>query len=116
MTNPLEPNDLSHLSDEEFMALCPQGFHGTGDFEPRSSAAKAILDAYFTHADLLNREVSHEEMLAAAIRALADQMKPSKKSFDEAEDVLATACLMGMSYIANEMCLIANELEGTNDR
>ena len=34
MTSPLEPNDLSHLSDEEFLALCPQGFHGTGDFEP----------------------------------------------------------------------------------
>ena len=76
MTNPLEPNDLSHLSDEEFMALCPQGFHGTGDFEPWSSAAKAILDAYFTHADLLNRDVSHEEMLAAAIRVLADQVVP----------------------------------------
>lgn len=26
--NPLEPNDLSHLSDEEFHALAPQGFHG----------------------------------------------------------------------------------------
>ena len=36
MTNPLEPNDLSHLSDEEFMALCPQGFHATGDFEPNN--------------------------------------------------------------------------------
>ena len=41
MTNPLEPNDLSHLCDEEFMALCPQGFHGTGDFE--SLADDAIL-------------------------------------------------------------------------
>jgi hypothetical protein len=30
----LTPNDLSHLSDEEFNALCPQGFHATGDFEP----------------------------------------------------------------------------------
>jgi len=30
-----------------------------------------VLDAYFTHADLLNREVTHEEMLAAALRALA---------------------------------------------
>lgn len=26
--DPLEPNDLSHLSDEEFKALAPQGFHG----------------------------------------------------------------------------------------
>jgi hypothetical protein len=41
-----------------------------------SPAAQAVLDAYFTHADLLNREVSHEEMLAAAIRELADQVVP----------------------------------------
>ena len=39
-----------------------------------SSEAQAVLDAYFTHADLLNREVSHEEMLAAALRAAADQL------------------------------------------
>jgi hypothetical protein len=76
MTSPLEPNDLSHLSDEEFLALCPQGFHGTGDFAPLSPAANAILDAYFTHADLLNREVSHEEMIAAAFRELANQAAP----------------------------------------
>jgi len=36
-----------------------------------SPAAQAVLDAYFNHADLLNREVSHEEMLAAALRAAA---------------------------------------------
>ena len=40
-----------------------------------SPAAQAVLDAYFTHADLLNREVSHEEMIAAALRALADQLR-----------------------------------------
>ena len=33
MTNQT-PDDLSHLSDEKFSALCPQGFHVTGDFEP----------------------------------------------------------------------------------
>lgn len=27
----LEIADLSHLSDEQFNALCPQGFHGVGD-------------------------------------------------------------------------------------
>ena len=72
----LTPKDLSHLSDEEFIALCPQGEHAPGP-EPLSPAAEALLDAYFTHADLLNREVSHEEMIAAAIRALADQVKPA---------------------------------------
>jgi hypothetical protein len=30
----LTPNDLSHLSDEKFNALCLQGLHATGDFEP----------------------------------------------------------------------------------
>jgi hypothetical protein len=39
-----------------------------------SAKTQAVLDAYFTHADLLNREVSHEEMLAAALRAAADQL------------------------------------------
>jgi len=28
---PPPPNDLSHLSDDEFRALCPQGYHGVGD-------------------------------------------------------------------------------------
>ena len=41
---------------------------------PLSPEAQAVLDAYFTHADLLDREVSHEEMLAAALRAAADQL------------------------------------------
>ena len=36
-----------------------------------SPAAQAVLDAYCTEADRLDREVSHEEMLAAALRALA---------------------------------------------
>jgi hypothetical protein len=26
----LTPNDLSHLSDEDFLALCPQGYHAPG--------------------------------------------------------------------------------------
>ena len=41
---------------------------------PLSPEAQAVLDAYFTHADLLDREVSHEEMLATALRAAADQL------------------------------------------
>ena len=112
MTNPLEPNDLSHLSDEEFMALCPQGFHGTGDFEPRSLAAKAILDAYFTHADLLNREVSHEEMLAAAIRALADQVVPKQPAIPEGDLTEQTYRWDERFGIRADILAIATELEG----
>ena len=37
-----------------------------------TAAAQSVLDAYYTEADRLDREVSHEEMLAAAIRAAGD--------------------------------------------
>ena len=38
---------------------------------PLSPAAQAVLDAYCTEADRLDREAGHEEMLAAALRAAA---------------------------------------------
>jgi len=41
-----------------------------------SPAAQSVLDAYYTEADRLDREVSHEEMLAATLRAAADQVVP----------------------------------------
>jgi hypothetical protein len=47
----LTPNDLSHLSDEEFMSLCPQGEHAPGA-EPLSPAAQAVLDAFRAVPDL----------------------------------------------------------------
>ena len=34
------PNDLSHLSDDEFQALCPQGYHGVGDDGPAVSEGR----------------------------------------------------------------------------
>ena len=40
----LTPNDLSHLSDEAFWALCPQGEHAPGP-EPLSPAAQAVSNA-----------------------------------------------------------------------
>ena len=39
-----------------------------------SPAAQSVLDAYYTEADRLDREVSHEEMLAAALHAVAYQL------------------------------------------
>jgi hypothetical protein len=39
-----------------------------------TAAAQAVLDAYCTEADRLDREVSHEEMLAAALHAVAYQL------------------------------------------
>ena len=38
----LTPNDLSHLSDEEFNALCPQGEHAPGP-EPLSPTIEQLL-------------------------------------------------------------------------
>ena len=103
----LTPNDLSHLSDEEFIALCPQGEHAPGP-EPLSPAAQAILDAYFTHADLLNREVSHEEMIAAALRALADQVVPQEPEPRWWEPVRAR---FNRQCIRRRLLAIATELE-----
>ena len=104
----LTPNDLSHLSDEEFIALCPQGEHAPGP-EPLSSAAHAVLDAYFTHADLLNREVSHKEMIAAAIRALADQLRLELPLGDTDADAGVFAAHQA---ITAAILTIATELEG----
>ena len=69
-----------------------------------SKEAQAVLDAYFTHADLLNREVSHEEMIAAALRAAAEQM----------------GCYQSRKFLysigdAMKLLAIAAELENTND-
>ena len=45
-----------------------------------SPAAQAVLDAAFTLADLRNRDVSEAEMIAAALRAAADQVTPANGS------------------------------------
>jgi hypothetical protein len=70
----LTPNDLSHLSDEEFMALCPQGHHAPGP-EPLSPAAQAVRKAYYSTDDDLAGPA-----LAAALRAAADQVVPYEAS------------------------------------
>jgi len=64
-----------------------------------SPAAQSVLDAYYTEADLRNREVSHEEMLAAALRAAAVQMTCySSKKF-----LFAIADVMKLRAIADEL-------------
>lgn len=82
----LTPNDLSHLSDAEFHALCPQGEHAPGP-EPLSPAAQAIVAAFNPP------EGNWEETcLVAALRARADHIRA---------DILAIA--------------IATDLETTDD-
>jgi hypothetical protein len=48
-------------------------------------AAEAALDAAFTLADFLNREVSQPEMIAAFLRALADH-QPQRRTLDGPQD------------------------------
>jgi|GEM_PF-1143638 len=79
----LTPNDLSHLSDEEFNALCPQGHHAPGPAQPLSPAAQAVLNAAFLAYDdetlyVATCEQHAGKIAAAALRAAADQVVPEK--------------------------------------
>ena len=73
----LNPNDLSHLSDEEFNALCPQGEHAPGP-APLSPAAQAVDHAIAARIYLLGEIAPSKQVAAAAIRALADQVMPER--------------------------------------
>jgi hypothetical protein len=50
-----------------------------------SAAAQAVDHAAFTLADLLNRDVSESEMIAAALRALADH-QPQRRAMEGPQD------------------------------
>ena len=99
----LTPNDLSHLSDEEFNALCPQGYHAPGP-EPLSPTAQAVLDAYYCDAP-----VPGSKRVAAALRALADQLRLELPLGDTDAD----AGVFAAHHAINSAILaIATELEG----
>ena len=103
----LTPNDLSHLSDEEFLALCPQGEHAPGP-EPLSPAAQKVLD-------VLRKELDYAPIRqagAAALRALADQLRLEMPLGDTDADAGVFAAHHAI-YAA--ILAIATELEGTND-
>ena len=72
-----------------------------------SPFAQAVLDAYYTEADRLDREVSHEEMLAAALHAAADQVAPSDAMEPRNYIPMALEC----QRIRAEILAIADELE-----
>jgi hypothetical protein len=92
------PNDLSHLSDEEFNALAPQGYHTTGPAEPLSPAAQAVKDAVLA---LYSDEKVHKfgwqldaPTVAAALRAAVEQSTYQDAwdcQFTSAEKILAIA-------------------------
>jgi hypothetical protein len=80
MTNHI-PNDLSHLSDAEFNALCPQGEHAPGP-ELLSPAAQTVLDALSERYELCGPfDGNWQELcLAAALRVAASQLTSAKSS------------------------------------
>ena len=85
----LTPNDLSHLSDEEFIALYPQGEHAPGP-EPLSPAAQAIFFA----ADGMQPRQYRGRALGAALRAAVlkcEYCDDYGTSFIDPKDLLAIA-------------------------
>jgi hypothetical protein len=74
-----------------------------------STAAQAVLDAAFTLADNLDRDVTDTEMIAAALRAAADQVVPEHANpvGDEHDDARHEQWMR----IRAELLAIAAELE-----
>ena len=74
-----------------------------------SPAAQAVLDAAFTLADLRNRDVSEAEMIAAALRAAADQVVPEDS---ERRDTYTTEAIrLNRAGTRAKFLAIAAELE-----
>jgi hypothetical protein len=108
------PNDLSHISDAEFHSLCPQGEHAPGP-KPLSLAAQAVLDA-FNNRGLSSREWHDGKAaslkLAAALRAVANQVVPPEEErlFNEERPWDGELC--AVVEIRRKLLAIADELEG----
>ena len=77
-----------------------------------SPAAQAVLDAAFTLADNLDRDVTDTEMIAAALRAAVDQVVPD---IGYEADCLDEPVESELQCIRNRFLAIAAELEGGND-
>jgi hypothetical protein len=108
----ITPNDLSHLSDEAFEALCPQGYHAPGP-EPLSPAAQAVLDAINKELDEAPWDVSFLAGVSAsaALRAAADQVVPETTTpWNSTLTPMISAGEVRAKFLA-----IAAELEGGND-
>jgi len=100
------PNDLSHLSEEEFHSLCPQGEHAPGP-EPLSPAAQAVLDAW--ESEWCKGSFCHEERsIVAALRAAVKQTRKRKVL-----KTLWVTMVKGPIYcLEADLLAIADELEG----
>ena len=104
----LTPNDLSHLSDGEFNALCPQGEHAPGR-EPLSPAANAIWEAF--NQDEAGVFVDYGDKLAAALRAAADQVAPETAESEQDDPEMLKGIWSERRTIRAELLAIAAELD-----
>jgi hypothetical protein len=105
------PNDLSHLGDAEFNALCPQGEHAPGP-QPLSPTAQAVLDAY-----IQGLATKRRNAISAALRSAADRVAPEDFDYwDGRTDDYAFGCETGQNernaQVRAELLAIADELEG----
>jgi hypothetical protein len=75
---------------------------------PLSPAAQAVLDAYYTEADLRDRVVTDCEMLAAALRAATELLS---KEVDAPK--VDGSKYAGIWHSFDYLNAIANELNGT---
>jgi hypothetical protein len=104
------PNDLSHLSDAEFNALCPQGEHAPGP-EHLSPAAQAVLTSVTQQeycldpSDIPNEAGRIGRLAAKALRAVAHYLQRSSPWPNDAEGI-------GIDWATSEIHDIAAELEG----
>jgi hypothetical protein len=75
-----------------------------------SKEAQAVLDAAFTLADNLDRDVTEAEMIAASLRAAADQVVPEKPS-PKYPDSYEFGSFDAQLDARSEILAIADELE-----
>jgi hypothetical protein len=78
-----------------------------------SFAAQAVLDAAFTLADNFDRDVTESEMIAAALRAAADQVVPEEPDLspEEASDLVIWGKWKQRTKTRDRFLAIAAELE-----
>jgi hypothetical protein len=77
-----------------------------------SPAAQAVLDAAFTLADNLDRDVTETEMIAAALRAAANQVAPLPPLPNSGDPEMLKGIWDERRTIRAKLLAIAAELEG----
>ena len=102
--NDLTPNDLSHMSDEDFNALCPQGHHAPGA-EPLIPAAQAVLTAIVEISPAPANEIA-----AAAFRAAGENAMHFSQGIDPSTE-REWGWRAGIQLTAQGLLDVAAELE-----